>query len=376
MTKNLGQKILQALLIVLSLGGFMHGTKAGAGTVSVVAGDTTINATVGQALNISASATPQDAPTWGQECTVDSGPTYTWSASPGQADNTNSSSTTAHVTFNSPGTYTLTIGCTVSYTSKNCGNYTGSGSATVTVHVGPKYNYSISIAGPGGSNVVAASSGAYSSGSVKLHVTDQSGNPVSGVAAPGLIVTNGTGVNVNASASCSGSSDSNGNITGSYGASDVVGTVTVAVDDGTKNGPSTTVSQHWNDNSSPWTYASTFTYGTASPISYKMTLHAGSDLALTGHQIAFVTVSESGLEWDPNAGPIVGGQPEGDYVNATHSDSDLNEGYYASLVSYSGVSTGSDGTYSTSQTVSWDDNFIIDTVVFDAVDGGTYSSTN
>ena len=120
---------------------YPHGVLADV-SVAISPNGSTINATAGSTGTVGFGATVSGAPSVGQECTL-SGPTYSWSGGDSNSS-LSSAGSGATITFcyQDAGDYTISVGCSASYSATsqdgktNCGGpWSGSGSATVTIHV-------------------------------------------------------------------------------------------------------------------------------------------------------------------------------------------------------------------------------------------------
>lgn len=94
----------------------------------------------------------------------------------------------------------------------------------------------------------------------------------------------------------------------------------------------------------------------------------GGEVNITGHSMEPETTSISGIEWDPEKGEDWDGDgsPDGGYKDATYNIDDPDStGYdnWSGLVEWGGVSE-SDGTYTVSQTIKYDEDFELDSVYF------------
>jgi hypothetical protein len=236
--------------------------------------------------------------------------------------------------------------------------------------------YSLTVKGPTGTANVAANAGDLSGATVVVTVSNPDGTAAVGVTVPAVVVVDGYGVDIDAAVSCSGVTDGNGQVTGSYTASDLSTSVDLFLDTGDGTGPTATVSQHWNDDGSPWQYDATFDYDQASTLTYTMQFIDGTTtLPLTGHTIDFITTDISGLEWDGTAGlPDENGNPTGAWVDSSYSGDDISAAGYGGLVTYSAV-TVNGAVFTGTQTIGSSSLFEVDDVGFDAEDEGTYDAS-
>lgn len=210
-----------------------------------------------------------------------------------------------------------------------------------------------------------------------LTFRDADGTPVSGVDVPKVkVLSGGKGPQDDVTATVeldSTTTDSNGKVTGTFHSGNRVEPTTIGI----KGGASATVNQVWNSNSDPWSYDAYFDYDTPSSVSYKMSYVRGTDPEpIAGHSMHIENTSITGWELVPASYDWDGdGTLDDTYYNATFTPDDedtLGWDEFSGLSSWGSTSESPDGTYNSDQTISWSDDFIVDSVDFDVVDDDAF----
>ena len=114
-TKHFSYALTWLFCIFCILLGHHMAFAQGSVAVTVTASPTSVTTPIGSVASFTATASAIPNP--GQEWSVTSGPTYSWSASPAPASCNpgNQSTTTVSTIYNAPGTYSVQVTCTVSY---------------------------------------------------------------------------------------------------------------------------------------------------------------------------------------------------------------------------------------------------------------------
>ena len=214
-----------------------------------------------------------------------------------------------------------------------------------------------------------------------LSITNADGSADSGASAPWVeVLSGGRGADDAITAWVkldSAIANSQGKIHGTFTSGNRTETTTIGVlnvphDKTSGTLASISIDQVWADTSSPdlWKFDPEFFYDESSPITFKMVYSRnGSATAIDSHNIKFVTTSMDAYVWDPNAGDDEDGDglPDGDYVLRTFNQSDAQ--FHGDLVVWDPpVANSSSSSYTTNQTIKWDEDFMIDSVKFDGSD--------
>ncbi len=302
--------------------------------------------------------------------------TYKWSASGGEFTGGTESASTSWKAPREPGNYTLT--CTINDLATLEAGDTGSRDDDAVTRSCTVIVPSISISFVQSQLAIGSKGDDGHKAKFKVTASDADGNPVPDIDIPTPeVVAGGLGPDEDVTASVemdSNVTDSEGKATGKLTSGNRAEYTTIQIktdpDDPDSGGPSASAEQVWNAlGDEAWSYEPYFYYDESSDIEYRMAYNRdGGEVPITGHSMEPETTSIKGYEWDEEAGEDWDGDgyADGDYYPATYSKDDADSSGYdawSGLVEWGGVSE-SDGTYTASQTIKYDEDFELDSVYF------------
>lgn len=244
----------------------------------------------------------------------------------------------------------------------------GGGGSIVTLNPTVQVQRSGLVNSFGSSATIAAGSGGGNQADVQVTMKTQANTVASGVYVDvpmTVSIGGGAGHSLNATIAGYGTTDNFGNVLGSYTSSDYIKSTTLVA-----GSSSATVKQDWDDISllpnvpgSDWLYNNYFDYGTKSTVTFKpAVIDNTTSLPITGHSLSLRVTSLDLWEWD---------DAQGQYVLTPGVLPSL----YPNLAVFSSLTSNDtgNGTYSADMLVNYDDNNIVDTVYFSALDNGVYN---
>lgn len=214
----------------------------------------------------------------------------------------------------------------------------------------------------------AVAAGGLAGSEHRADVQIQTSPPIAGVTITPSI-SNGTGAGgVNATITLTSTvTDSDGMVTGTYTSSDRTRPVRIQA-----GRSEATIDQNWNDDGDPWQADPYLYYDEPSPVTFRPRFDDGVDLIpITGHSMRFEVVRADVWHWNP---ALNDGEGDYEFITYTNDLGDPNAPLLATLASFAPATVGDDppGSYTSSITIHWDLDAIVDTAYCHLTDLATF----